>query len=188
MMITAIRQVRKAKGLTLAEVGERCSPPTTAQTIGRLETGTRTVSVGWLNRIAKALGVEAGDLVKLPDQNNLPVAAIARAEGISAPSHAQTVVPPRATPTGVVMMVEDSFGEYRAGDEVWCEKLAPESFASALNRDVLVPRPAGRFVFGRMIGREANRMQILPLEAGGKQQIFDDPAWLAVATRIVRAL
>ena len=65
-MITAIREVRKAKKLTLAEVGERCVPPTTAQTIGRLETGTRTVSVGWLNRIAKALGVEAADLVRLP--------------------------------------------------------------------------------------------------------------------------
>ena len=56
-MITRIREVRKAKALTLDDVAQRCSPPTTAQTIGRLETGTRTVSVGWLNRIAAALGV-----------------------------------------------------------------------------------------------------------------------------------
>ena len=56
-MITCIREVRKAKGLTLQDVAERCSPPTTPQTSGRLETGTRTVSVGWLNRIADALGV-----------------------------------------------------------------------------------------------------------------------------------
>ncbi|MCA1749941.1 MAG: helix-turn-helix domain-containing protein, partial [Sphingomonadales bacterium] len=75
-MITAIRQVRKAKGLTLQQVADRCDPPTTAQTIGRLETGMRTVSVGWLNRIADALGVEAGDLVKLPEQADLPVAAV----------------------------------------------------------------------------------------------------------------
>ena len=53
-MITAIREVRRAKGLTLDDVARRCQPPTTAQTIGRLETGTRTVSVGWLNRIAAA--------------------------------------------------------------------------------------------------------------------------------------
>ena len=58
-MITRIREVRRAKGLTMADVAERCDPPTTAQTIGRLETGTRTVSVGWLNRIAEALAVEA---------------------------------------------------------------------------------------------------------------------------------
>ena len=46
-MINSIRAVRRAKGLTLEEVGARCDPPTTAQTIGRLETGARTVSVGW---------------------------------------------------------------------------------------------------------------------------------------------
>jgi transcriptional regulator with XRE-family HTH domain len=67
-MITRIREVRRARKLTLQDVADRCNPPTTPQTIGRLETGTRTVSVGWLNRIAKALGVEAGDLVQLPDR------------------------------------------------------------------------------------------------------------------------
>jgi transcriptional regulator with XRE-family HTH domain len=65
-MITRIREVRRAQGLTLLDVAERCAPPTTAQTIGRLETGTRTVSVGWLNRIAAALKVSAGDLVEMP--------------------------------------------------------------------------------------------------------------------------
>jgi len=54
-MITRIREVRRARGMTLDDVAKRCAPPTTAQTIGRLETGTRTVSVGWLNRIASAL-------------------------------------------------------------------------------------------------------------------------------------
>ena len=65
-MITRIRDVRRAKKLTLQDVAARCDPPTTPQTIGRLETGTRTVSVGWLNRIARALGVEDADLVTLP--------------------------------------------------------------------------------------------------------------------------
>ena len=52
------------------------------------------------------------------------------------------------------MTVSSSLGDYRAGDEIWCERLEPEDFAHALNRDVLVPRPAGRFLFGRLIGRE----------------------------------
>ena len=43
-MITCIRDIRRAKGLTLQEVADRCVPPTTAQTIGRLETGTRAPS------------------------------------------------------------------------------------------------------------------------------------------------
>src|SRR4051794_40534521 len=70
-MITRIREVRRARGLTLDDVARRCVPPTTAQTIGRLETGTRTVSVGWLNRIAKALAVEAQDLVEGGDKAEL---------------------------------------------------------------------------------------------------------------------
>ena len=34
-MQSRIRDVRRAKGLTLADVAMRCNPPTTAQTIGR---------------------------------------------------------------------------------------------------------------------------------------------------------
>src|SRR3546814_18426393 len=85
-MITAIREVRRAKGLTLDEVARACDPPTTAQTIGRLETGTRTVSVDWLNRIAAALGVGAADLVKLPERADLPDPGSRSAAGPPAPS------------------------------------------------------------------------------------------------------
>lgn len=187
-LITSIREVRRAKGLTLAEVGERCEPPTTAQTIGRLETGTRTVSVGWLNRIAKALGVEAADLVTLPSRGDLPVAAVLGRGGVDAPRHPITVTVPIPGEGAVSVLVETSIGEYRSGDEIWCAPLAPEAFPTALNRDVLVPRPGGRFAFGRMIGREGSRLQLLPLEAGGKQQVFEDPAWIAMAVKLVRGL
>jgi hypothetical protein len=86
------------------------------------------------------------------------------------------------------VLIESSIGDYRAGDELWCARVAPEAFASALNRDVLVPRPAGRFVFGRLIGREGDKLQILPLSAGARQQVITDPAWLAVAVRLMRGL
>ena len=54
-MINRIRDIRREKHLTLADVAARCAPPTTAQTIGRLETGTRNLSLVWMNRIAAAL-------------------------------------------------------------------------------------------------------------------------------------
>ena len=63
-MINRIRDIRREKGMTLADVAERCSPPTTAQTIGRLETGTRQLSLTWMNRIAAALGVDPELLVR----------------------------------------------------------------------------------------------------------------------------
>ena len=187
-MITCIRDVRRAKGLTLQDVAERCAPPTTPQTIGRLETGTRTVSVGWLNRIADALGVTAADLIRLPERIDLPVAAVLGAHGAHDPKRPQTIAPPQPTPGLVAVMVESSIGEYRAGDLIWCQRVTPQSYASALNRDILVPRPAGRFMFGRLIGRDEGKLQIVPLAPGARQQVIADPPWAAVATRLIREL
>ncbi len=187
-MITRIRDVRRARRLTLADVAARCAPPTTAQTIGRLETGTRTVSVGWLNRIAAALGVEAADLVQLPDTTDVAVAAILGSDGARAPRQPAVSVPPRPAAGAIALLVESSVGEYRAGDTLWLDHLAPDAFARALNRDVLVPRPAGRFLFGRLIGRDPGKLHILPPAGGGRQQVVADPAWIAVASRLIRPL
>lgn len=187
-MITRIREVRRARGMTLDDVARRCDPQTTPQTIGRLETGTRTVSVGWLNRIAKALGVEAQDLVEGGDTSELKVAAILGRGGAMAPRKAAIVVPPRVEDGQIAVLVGGSLGDYRSGDELWCDTLQPEDFARALNRDVLIPRPAGRFLFGRLINRDEEKLQILPLEAGGRQQVVANPPWLAVAVKLVRSL
>lgn len=187
-MITRIREVRCARGLTLNEVARRCEPPTTPQTIGRLETGARTVSVGWLNRIAKALGVEAQDLVDGTEAAELKVAAILGTNGAAAPRRAAIVVPPRADESEVAVLVGTSIGDYRCGDEIWCSVLAPDDYARALNRDILVPRPAGRFLFGRLVNRDNEKLQVLPLEAGGRQQVVANPPWLGVATKLVRSL
>ncbi len=187
-MITAIREVRRAKGLTLDDVARRCEPPTTAQTIGRLETGTRTVSVAWLNRIARALEVEAADLVRLPDHAELAVAAILGADGVHAPSRETLAPPPRPAPGAMAISVAAGIGDYRAGDTIWCIPRDPDAFGAALNRDVLVPRPGGRFLFGRLIGREGDRLQLLPLGAGARQQVVSDPPWIAEAKTLVRGL
>jgi transcriptional regulator with XRE-family HTH domain len=189
-MITRIREVRRARGMTLEDVGRTCKPPTTPQTIGRLETGTRTVSIGWLNRIAEALGVEAADLVDGGggDKAELPVIAVLGVQGATAPRRTAVVVAPRPKPGQVAITVSASNGDYRAGDEIWCDTLEPEAFGSAVNRDVLVPRPAGRFLFGRLIDRDGERLQLLPPGAGGRQQIVANPPWIAVATKLVRGL
>jgi len=187
-MITAIREVRRAKGLTLDDVARRCVPPTTAQTIGRLETGMRTVSVGWLNRIAAALGVDAADLVSLPDRPEVAVAALLDGTGAQAPRREAHIAPPRAAPGMVAVSVTGGIGDYRSGDEIWCDRLAPEAYGGALNRDVLVPRPAGRYLFGRLIGREDGKLHLLPLGAGGRQQVVADPPWIACAARLIRSL
>lgn len=194
-MITRIREVRRSRNLTLEDVAHRCSPPTTPQTIGRLETGTRTVSVGWLNRIAAALGVDASDLVENSERAELQVVATLGGGGANAPRRNTIIVAPKVTPGLVAMTVSASAGDYRAGDEIWCEQLDPEDFGRALNRDILVPRPAGRFLFGRLIGREGEpgggaggKLHLLPPGAGARQAVITNPPWVAVAIRLVRGL
>jgi hypothetical protein len=174
--------------MTLDDVAQACEPQTTPQTIGRLETGLRTVSVGWLNRIAKALGVDAQDLVQAGEAAELRVAAVLGPGGATAPKRTAILVPPRVDEGQIAVTVSASVGQYHSGDEIWCETLSTEDFSRALNRDVLVPRPAGRFLFGRLINRDGEKLHVLPLEAGGRQQVVANPAWLAVATKLVRSL
>lgn len=187
-MITRIREVRKGKGLTLEQVGALCEPPTTAQTIGRLETGTRTVSVKWLNRIAQALGVTSAELVALPGQAEVPVAALLGPDGARAPTRTLSLPAPIASDGMVGIHVSASIGDYRSGDAIWCRRIPPEEFGGAMNRDILLPRPAGRFLFGRLIGREGDRLQLLPLGSGARQLVVTDPPWAAVAVQLVRNL
>ena len=85
------------------------------------------------------------------------------------------------------MTVSASIGDYRAGDEIWLRSARARGLSPhALNRDVLVPRPAGRFLFGRLIGREDGKLHLLPPGAGGRQSVVADPPWAAVAVRLVR--
>jgi hypothetical protein len=98
------------------------------------------------------------------------------------------VVPPEPEAGLVAVTVGAGVGDYRSGDEIWLRKLDVDDFHGALNRDVLVPRPAGRFIFGRLIGREGDKLHLLPLGAGQRQAVVTDPAWIAVAVRLIRSL
>ncbi|GGI88750.1 hypothetical protein GCM10007973_26400 [Polymorphobacter multimanifer] len=84
------------------------------------------------------------------------------------------------------LIVELAQGDYRAGDQLWAERLAKPAFTMALNRDVLVPRPVGRFAFGRLVATEAGRIQLLPTAPGARQMVLDPP-WIAVVRQLLRS-
>lgn len=190
-MINRIRAIRKDKGMTLSDLALACLPPTTPQTIGRLETGTRTLSIDWLNRIAGALGVDPEALLTSEAKAAPMVVARLGAEGPEALARPREAVPPQVllgdAPMGV-LEIDVAQGEYRPGDRLWLRELKPEETAQAINRDVLVPRPGGRFVFGRLIDRDANFVAILPPGAGQRQAVVKDPAWVALGVMLVRML
>jgi transcriptional regulator with XRE-family HTH domain len=58
-----IQAARKAKGWSLEKLAARVKPPTSYQQLSRLEKGDRTLSVQWVERIAKALEIEPVDLI-----------------------------------------------------------------------------------------------------------------------------
>ena len=88
----------------------------------------------------------------------------------------------------MAIVVTGTIGDYRTGDELWCDRLSPDEFARALNRDVLVPRPAGRFIFGRLLAREDGKLHLLPLGLGARQAVVAVPAWAALPVRLIRSL
>ena len=190
-MINRIRDIRKDKGMTLAELAETCDPPTTAQTIGRLETGMRNLSIKWMDRIADALGVDPELLVRSETAAHPQVVARLYAHGPEALEDSRDAI--LATDLGgdgmlVVLTIEESVGEFRPDDQLWLRQIAPDDAARAINRDVLVPRPGGRFCFGRLIDRQGTLVGVLPPGSGQKQQVVDSPAWIAVAEMLVRKL
>lgn len=190
-MINRIRDIRRQKGLTLADVASRCLPPTTAQTIGRLETGTRNLSLVWMNRIAAALAVDPELLVRGEEAQAPQCLARLTETGAEALAAARDAILPVALSGDralVVLSVEASTGEYRAGDQVWLRQYPVEESARLLNRDVLAPRPGGRFAFGRMIDRDGARVALLPPGAGSRQVVIENAPWLAVAEMLVRQL
>jgi transcriptional regulator with XRE-family HTH domain len=190
-VINRIRDIRRQKDMTLADVAERCVPPTTAQTIGRLETGTRTLSIGWVNRIAGALGVDPDLLVRGDEAEHPMIVARLLETGPEALNRpAEAILPSALVGEGrvVALAIEAGAGEYRVGDQLWLREVESDDFARLLNRDVLAPRPAGRFAFGRMIDRDGKRVALLPPGVGKRQVVIDNPAWLAVAEMLIRKL
>lgn len=151
----------------------------------------RSLSLAWMNRIASALDVDPQLLVGAESDN--PTAIVARLlatgpEALSRPMEAVFPLAPDGDTPVVVVSVEASVGEYRSGDQVWLRQYASTDFARALNRDVLAPRPAGRFAFGRLIDSEDGRVTILPPGIGQRQVVIDQPAWIGVAEMLVRRL
>lgn len=190
-MINRIRDIRKQKHMTLAEVAAACNPPTTAQTIGRLETGMRNLSLIWMNRIGEALGVDPELLVKGEEEQNTQIIARLTEQGAEALSKSRDAILPTELNEGeplVCLAIEVPQGEYRSGDQLWMRQVRPEDALTIINRDVLAPRSGGRFAFGRLIDRQSEMVALLPPGVGQRQIVIDRPAWLAVAEMLVRKL
>src|SRR3546814_18812575 len=93
-----------------------------------------------MNRIAKALGVEAAELVQLPQDTQLSITAHLGADGAHAPTRTEQALTARPGEDMVAVRVTSSIGGYRPGGEIWCRRIEGD-WIGAPNRALPLPPP-----------------------------------------------
>jgi transcriptional regulator with XRE-family HTH domain len=165
MIQSRIREIRKSKGLTLQQVGDRAG--TTAQTIGRLETGMRKLSVDWIRTIATALEVDPAELLSLPESGDIPIdLEITLKNGIS--EKAIGVLALRvAAQNPEALRISQNIGAYLKGDTLVFEDKGSENLEKALGNDCLVTFTDGTRHFAKVAEIDGQNIILAPLVARG---------------------
>lgn len=149
MVHSRIREIRKERGLTLQDVADRAG--TTAQTIGRLETGTRTLSLKWVNRISKALGVEGATLLALPEQGDIEIFGEINNAGLISQESRGTVSTRLFASEPTAIGIKENLGPYMAGDVLIFEKNGNKR-KNFLGKECLVQHKNGTYYFALVLG------------------------------------
>ena len=187
MLHSRIREIRKKKGMTLQQVADLCKPkPTTAQTIGRLETGARTLSVGWIDRIADALGVDAAELLATPGNGDVVIkGAVNQKGGIVS---LDGVLNMRQNYEALALRIDSNQAGYQKHDHIVCRCLKPTKYPDVSGKDCMVEDANGQQFFGKLIYESNDTYRVAPLGAGGTITGPMKPVMIAVAELQVRKL
>lgn len=149
-MRTRIRDVRRTKGLTLSELAARITPPTTAQTIGRLETGVRKVTLEWLQKIADALDCGVNELMVLGGDARVPILGTLAGDGVLTPASGESLLLASPGPDALAVKIAAPFADLQVGDTLICQPLPLAALDDGGSRDGLVELADGRWVYGRV--------------------------------------
>ncbi|GAB4575465.1 MAG: hypothetical protein Tsb008_16220 [Rhodothalassiaceae bacterium] len=190
MLHARLREIRKEKGLTLQQVAERVKPNgTTAQTIGRLETGMRSLTVDWIEKIADALGIDPSELFAFPAAGDVVIDGVVTGSGLVI-DREEGILPLRpAMQAPVAVRMGAAMGQYREGDIVLFEELPAEKLQRATGSDCLVTDREGRRHFGKLILRGTGSPVVLaPLSPTGAVREDIAVAKIATAVALVRTL
>lgn len=171
MLHARLREIRKAKGLTLQQVAERVKPSgTTPQTIGRLETGARTLTLEWVRRIADAMEVDPAELLSLPGAGDVEITGTLGRHGRvqGAGRDRRTLALRTLARDSLAVKVAEAAGQYRVGDVIVCRRLGRDDWSRAEGADALVEDADGYRYFGKLLaGSRAGRVDLAPLEPHG---------------------
>lgn len=190
MLHARLREIRKTKGLTLQQVADRIKPSgTTAQTIGRLETGARTLSVDWVQRIAEAMDVDPAELLALPQGGDVLVKGYIGTDGAVDPRDEGVLALRLSARDPIALRLGLTMGQYRQGDTVVCEPLEKGEWQRAAGADCYVEDMAGRGHFAKVApGNGTDRITLLPLDPSGVIRADIQVRTIAPAVTLVRTL
>lgn len=187
-MNNRIRALRKARGWTLAQLAERIIPdPPTAQTIARLETGTRTLSMTWLDKIAAALEVSPQNLLTLSKGPTSPVIAAVGIAGLSAFAQPPEIDLTVMAQNPVAIEFETAKGRYSPGDILVFDRL--DGAQPVFLDEALVKTKSGDLLFGSLFPATPQRPATIasPAPYASLTDIIE-PEWTARAVCLIRRL
>lgn len=187
-MNNRIRALRKARGWTLAGLAKRIQPnPPTPQTVARLETGTRTLSMTWLEKIARALEVSPQDLLTLSKGPTSPVIASVGPTGLKALKQPPEVDLNVMAQDPVAIEFETQKGRYSAGDILIFDRM--DGPAAVFMDEALVQTTDGTLYFGSVFPKGGGRPGYVASPAPhASLTALDDVAWTAKAVCLIRRL
>ncbi len=187
MLQSRIREIRRAKKMTLQQVADRIG--TTAQTIGRLETGVRTLSINWVERIADALDADSSELLSMSGGGDVEISGLIKQNGSVASKAVGTVALRVMAHNPSALKLAETMGQYQTGDIIIFDELNPESGSSAIGNDCLVKGGNGDVHVGKLISWAAGDYACLAsIAASGNLETIQEPVAVAKAVLLIRSL
>lgn len=185
-MATRIHQVRKQRCLTLQNLADRVG--TTAQTIQRLETAKMTVTVEWLERIAKALDMNPAMLLTTYASPSVPLIGELVTDGavkrLSGATRKVEISVPVEDP--VAVSLRNRFGPHEAGTLLIGTRFTAPKARDVDGRDCLVELRSGRLIFRRVVYTRGGPTAYVPYEDGSPVERNLEIAWIAPVVMTVR--
>ena len=189
-MKTRIREMRRQRGMTLQQLAESIRPePTTPQTIGRLETGVRTVSLDWLARIAEALDCHIGDLLEISERADIPLVGTVGAQGMVSSDDSGSVELSPSAIHPVAIRIGQRYGMFEAGDLLICDRYDDADMGNAIGRDAVVRTAEGHTLLRHVIrGAKRDSYTLVPLTPEDSILYDTRLQWAAVVKNLFRSL
>lgn len=179
-MQTRIRHYRKQRGLTLQQLAELVA--TTPQTVSRLETGSMTVSIDWLEKFAQVLDVPVAALIESGRGRAIELLGTLSGDGAAlAPDAGDTQEVMLEVPADrpVAVRLAAAIGRYDAGDLLIGNRLEGPDLAAVHGQDCIVPGGEDRVFLRRVVRAGNDTFTLVPLDPGGDVRLGVQLPWAA---------